>query len=316
MKARGPFPVLNLSEILVVEYETVTKQKLKEYIEREFALKKEVSEATRGVDSRLAEFSLNDVGSEDFGNNSFTAGVARLDSRYVIIAAIPLGRVSCSPINVLKKARSMLDEDNWIDTTGDGFRPRYWPEKIFRPPRIRRSGEKALFWEDRASDSTSVRSRLVVTDRAEVVFVSSGGAKFVTRLNDGTGVFVLGRIVADCWELSGLVAQLYCDIGHAGQTHLCVALVGTMGTVLGGFADGYSEPLEEQRWSWDSLVEHDWTCHALNVKYCDTVDVLAMEPKKLPRFVCDCAEAISLAYNHDSPLCFDKKTGLIPERYL
>jgi hypothetical protein len=315
-KPRDPFPVLNLSEILVAQNETTTRQKLKEYIDEAFASEQEVSESTQRVASRLAELSLDDESKEGFGENRFTGGVARLDSRYVVIAAIPLDKVSCAQTNVLKAARSMLEWDKWYRPTPGDLPPRYWPDKIFRPPRPRHSGQNAVFWEDRGFGMTSVRSRLVITDRAEVFFVSSDGAKFVTRLDNGTGVFVLGRIVADCWKLSGLVAQLYSDIGHEGQGHLCVALIGTEGTVLGGFADGYSEPLEEQRWGWDNLDERDWTCHAPNVKYCNTVNVLAMEPKKLPEFVHEFAEAISLAYNYDSPLCFDKKTGLIPDRYL
>jgi len=315
-RPRDPFPVLNLSDILVAESEAAGKHKLKEYIGEAFATGEQVSQPAEALASRLAELSLDDVSREDFGDSRFTVDVARLGSRCVIIAATPPCRVSTSPTDVLKRAARMLHDDNWQTSTGDAFPPRYWPEKIFRRPRTRRSAGDALFWEDAGLRRTSVRSRLVITDRAEVFFVSSGGAKFVTRLDNGTGVFVLGRIIADCWELSGLVAQLYCDIGHAGQTHLCVALVGTKGTLLGGFARGYSDPLEEQRWPWDNLDERDWTCHAPNVKYCDTVDVLAMEPKKVPQFVYDFAEAISLAYNYDTPPCFDKKTGLIPDRYL
>jgi hypothetical protein len=268
------------------------------------------------VGTRLAELSLDDEERQDFGESKFTAHVARVDFRYVIIAAIPIGTVASRPTNVLRKAARMLDDGNWYNTTAPQFPPRYWPKKIFRVPRTRRSAGNALFWEDPALGGASVRSRLAITDKAEVVFVSSAGAHYVRRLDDGTGVFMLGRIVADCWELSGLVAQLYSDIGHAGQTYLCAALVGTKGTVLGGFADGYREPIEEQRWLWQHLDERDWRCHAPNVRYCDSVDVLAMEPKELPRFVYDIADAISLAYNHESPLCFDKESGSIPDCYL
>jgi hypothetical protein len=315
-KPRDPFPVINLSDVLVAGSEEAVKQRLQEYIEQGFAAQEDLTAPHQAVASRLAELSLDDTSREDFGDNSFTAGVARLDSRCVIIAAIPVDRISCAPTAVLVAASRMLDPDNWLDTSGDVRPPRYWPGKIFRPPRTMRSGENARFWEDSALGSDSVRSRLVITHQAEVVFASSAGAQYVRRLDDGTGVFMLGRIVADCWELSGLVAQLYCDIGHAGQTYLCAALVGTKGTVLGGFADGYREPVEEQRWLWQHLDERDWRCHAANVRYCDSVDVLAMEPKELPRFVYDIAYAISLAYNHDSPLCFDKKSGSIPDRYL
>ena len=316
MKARRPFPVLNLSEILVVEHETVTKEKLKEYIEREFALTKEVSESTRHVDSRLAELSLHDASREDFGENKLTAGVARLDSRCVIIVAIPLDSVSCSPTEILVAARRMLDPVNWYDTSGDDCPPRYWPAYIFAPPGPRRSAEHAFFWQDKAHPNQSARSRLAITDRAEVIFVSSSGAGFVTSLEDGTGVFMLGRIVAECWKLSGLVAQLYQDIGHSGRTRLCVAMVGTNGTHLGGFAREYDEPYEPRYWFHMVSAEHPWTCQAPNLKFCETVDLLRMEPKKQPQFVTDFAQAISLAYNHDSPRCFDRETGLIPDRYL
>ena len=315
-KARRPFPVLDLSEILVVEYETVTKQKLKDYIDQAFTVEQEVSESTRGVDSLLAELSLEDESSEDFGDNRFTVGVSRLDSRCVILAAIPLDRVSCSPTQILVAASRMLDHDNWYDTSGDDYPPRYWPAYIFGLPGPRVWARGAFFWEDRVYPSGSVRSRLAITERAEVIFVSCSGVGFVTSLDDGTGVFLLGRILAECWKLSGLVAQLYEDIGHSGRTRLCVAMVGTKGTHLGGVAREYDEPHEPRYWFHMTSHEHPWTCPEPNLKFCETVDVLGMEPKKQPQFVENFAQAISLAYNHDTPRCFDKKTGSIPDRYL
>lgn len=314
-KPRDPFPVLNLSEILVAEKETETKEKLKDYIDTAFAQDEEISECRERLASRLAELSLDDEGREDFGQNRFTSGVAWLDSRYVVIAAIPLNKGSCSPTNVLKAAKSMLEPDKWYSATADDLPPRYWPHTIFRVPTSRRSDQNALLWEDPDYGKTWGRSRLVITDRAEVIFVSSS-AKFVTKLHDGTGVFLLAPILAECWKLSGVVAQLYHDIGHPGKAHLCVAMIGTKDTHLGGFARGYCEPCDPMYWSQVILAKHDWMCHASNLKFCDTIHMLGMEAKKQPQFVQGFAEAISLAYNHDTPRCFDKETGLIPERYL
>lgn len=314
-KARRPFPVLDLSEILVVEYETVTKQKLKEYIDQAFTVEQEVSESAERLASRLAELSLDDESGEDFGENRFTSGVARLDRRCVIIAAVPVDRVSCSPSGVLNAAKGMLELDKWYTPTPDHPPPRYWPHTIFIVPLRPRSDQNALCWENPDYGSGSVDYRLVISDRAEVIFVSSEGAGFVTKLRDGTGVFLLGRILAECWQVSGLVAQLYHDIGHSGNTHLCTVMIGTDGTHLGGFASGYLEPFEGQYWFWVTSGGHDWTCHAPNLKFCHTVDLMHMAPKKQPHFVNDFAKSISLAYNRDSPGCFDKETGLLPDRY-
>jgi len=316
-KPRNPFPVLDLSEILVAGNQAAAKRKLKQYIDEAFASEQEVTQSLEALASRLAVLSLDDVSREDFGENTFTAGVARLDSRYVILAAIPLQPVACSPTNVLRAARTMLDPAEWYKPTPDDHPPRYWPHSIFKVPQRRRSDRNALFWEDPAYGSGSATgSRLAVTDRAEVFFVSSERPYFVTTVGDDTGVFLLGRIVAECWKLSGLVAQLYHDIGHSGKTQLCIAMVGTNATYLGGFAGRYLEPSDPRYWFQAISGEHPWTCHAPNLVFSETVGLLSMEPKKQPRFVNDFAEAISLAYNHDEPRCFDKETGLIPEAYL
>jgi hypothetical protein len=317
-RARDPFPALKLSEILVGDAEAAGMRKLKDLIDRALVADQDISQPHEPLASRLAELSIDDVTRHDFGSNLFTWHVARRDGRLVIIAALPVGMLGCPAAAVLRKAASMLDDGNWATPTPEGLDalpPRYWPQKIFKVPRTRRSAGDALFWEDAPADSATAYSRLVVTNRAEVIFASSAGAQFVTRLVDRTGVFRLGRIIAVLWELSGLVAQLYREIGHAGQAYLCVALLGTKGTLLGAFADDYPDPIEEQYWPWDILPDRDWTCHAKNVKYCQTVDILAMQPRQVPRFVRDFAEAISLAYNHDEPRCFDKQTGCIPAHY-
>ncbi len=137
----------------------------------------------------------------------------------------------------------------------------------------------------------------------------------MTRLRDEIGVFLIGRILAECWQFSGMVAQLYRDIRHSGYTHLCIAMVGTEGTHLGAFAKPFAEPSDPWYWTFVEPGGHDWTCHARNLKFCQTVNVMRMEPKKQPRFLNDFAESISLAYNHDTPRCFDKDTGLLPDRY-
>jgi hypothetical protein len=153
-----------------------------------------------------------------------------------------------------------------------------------------------------------------MTDRAEVLFVSAEDSYFVTEV-DSTGIFMLGRILAECWMLSGLVAQLYHHLGHNGRTELCIAMVGTEGTHLGGFAGRYLEPCDPRYWTQAVSPEHPWTCYAPNLKFCETVDVFAMKPKQQPSFVSDFAKGISLAYNHDEPRCFEKETGLIPAGY-
>jgi hypothetical protein len=197
-KPRDPFPAINVSDILVAENEAAVKEKLKEYIDEAFSTTEQAPQSAEALASRLAELGLDNPKREDFGTNRFTADVARVDSRHVIIAAMPIGMLQCAPTTVLKTAARMLDGNNWRVSTGDALPPRYWPQKIFRPPRTRHAGGDALLWEDAVHGGTSVRSRLVLTDRAEVLFVSSSGARFVTKLSDGRGVFVLGRIVADC----------------------------------------------------------------------------------------------------------------------
>ena len=266
---------------------------------------------------RLAELRLDDEARQDFAESRVTAGVAQLDSRYAMLAAIPVEAVSCSPTRALSAAKAMLEPGKWYNPTPDDHPPRYWPYSIFKVPERRRSDQNAFFWEDRdySARGGGVHSRLAITDRAEVFFVSSQAAGFVTKLRDQTGVFLLGRIVAECWQFSGLVAQLYTELALSGHTHLCIAMVGTESTHLGAFAKPFAEPSDPWYWAFIEPGGHDWTCHARNLKFCQKVDVMHMEPKKQPEFLNDFAESISLAYNHDTPRCFDKETGLLPAHY-
>ena len=314
-KARDPFPAVNLSDILVQGNKGAAKQKLQEYIEEAFASPEDAAEQSERVRSRLAELALDDESRDDFGESSFTSGVSRPDCRYVILAAIPLRAVSHSGTNVLLAARTMLEPGHWYSPNPDDPPPRYWPPAVFKVPVRRRSAQNALFWEDPDHAGTSAAaSRLVVTDRAEVLFVSGEQLYFVTKV-DSVGVFMLGRILAECWKLSGMVAQLYHDLEHSGRTELCIAMVGTEGTYLGGFAGRYVEPCDPSYWPQAMSPEHPWTCHAPNLRLRETVDVFAMKPKEQPAFISDFAWGISVAYNHQEPRCFDRQTGCIPGHY-
>ena len=313
-RPRDPFPWLKLSDILVVENEANAKEQLKQCIDEAFASDRLVSEPAEYVGKRLEELGLGDENDENFGRSRFTANMAPRDGHYVILAAIPLNTVACSATGVLNTAKDMLQGRNWYSRSSADLPPKYWPPSIFDIPDTRRSAPNALFWEDTISETNSVLSRLVITGLAEVLFVS-GTIRFLYPLENGTRVFRLGRILAECWKLSGLVAQLYKDIGYIGKTHLCIGMVKTMNSHLGGFSDDWLEPRHAEYWHDAELYRRDWSCHSPNLRVCETVDLMSMKPKTQPEFIKQFAVAISLAFNHDTPRCFDKETGLIPERY-
>jgi hypothetical protein len=315
-RPRDPFPWVKLSDILVVENEANIKEQLKQYIDEAFASDRLVSEPAAHIDKRLEALGLGDENDENFGRSRFTANVAPSDSRYVILAAIPLNTVVCSATDVLNTAKDMLQVRNWHSRSGADLPPKCWPPSIFDIPDTRRSAQNALFWENTSFEPNTNRvlSRLVITGSAEVIF-ASGTMMFLSPLENGTRVFRLAPILAKCWKLSGLVAQLYKDIGYIGKTHLCIGMVKTMNSHLGGFSDYWPEPGQAEYWHKAELCRRDWSCHSPNLRRCKTVDLMSMKPKTQPEFIKQFAEAISLAYNHDTPRCFDKKTGLIPERY-
>ncbi len=317
-RPRDPFPHMKLSEILVLENEDAAKMKLRQYIDSAFELNSIASEATTDIAARLAELSLADESDEDFGKNEFTANVVALNSRYVIFTAIPLRKAACSATHVLKTTKTMLQPENWYSSQpGVDLPPKYWPPRIFEVPNSTRSAGNALAWEDMAYGTHEVRSRLVTTGSAEVIFVSAN--KFVYPLKLKTGdeipIFRIGPILAECWKLCGLVAQLYHEIGYAGTTCLCIAMVNTVKSHLGGYAAGYGGPRSHEYWFDVMYGRDDRRCHSPNLKFCETADLVKMEPKQQPEFIRRFAEAISLAYNDDTPRCFDRETGLIPDCY-
>ena len=313
-RPRDPFHSMKLSDVLVVENEANTKEQLRQYIDEAFASDRLVSEPAAHIGKRLEALGLGDENDENFGRSRFTANVAPSDSRYVILAAIPFNTVACSATDVLNTAKDMLQVRNWHSRSRADLPPKYWPPSIFDIPDTRRSAQNALFWEDTSSETNRVLSRLVITGLAEVMFVS-GTMMFLSPLENGMRVFRLGRILAECWKLSGLVAQLYEDIGYIGKTHLCIGMVKTMNSHLGGFSDDWLEPRQAEYWHNTELYRRDWSCHSPNLRVCETVDLMSMKPKTQPEFIKQFAVAISLAFNHDAPRCFDKETGLIPKRY-
>jgi hypothetical protein len=277
-------------------------------------------QSTVDISSRLEEFGLGDKSEEKFGKSEYTADLAfHGGPHYVILAAIPLDKVAHSSTHVLRIAKTMLNRENWWDNSGSKQEhpPKYWPFSIFEVPISRHSYRNAFIWEDPGNQGESVLSRLVITGLAEVLFVSAYA--FVTALDSRKGerilIFELGPILAECWKLSGLVAQLYQEIEYSGRTQLCVGMVNTKGSHLGGFATPWAEPDSPRYWHDVWLLEPDWSCHSLHLRFCETANLLEMEPKKQPEFIREFGEAISLAYNHDEPHCFEKETGLIPSRY-
>jgi len=313
-RPRDPFPYIKLSEILVVENEPTAKKKLKQYIEEAFALD-ETTEFTVNISARLEELALNDENNDSFGKNRFTAGVASRNSRYIVFAAIPLNEVACLTTKVLKTAKTMLRPENWYNPTPESLPPKYWPPAIFEVPASTvRSDQNAIFWEDIFHSTDSVLTRLIITGSAEVMFVSA--LKFVSMLEPESeiAVFRLGAILAECWKFSGLVAQFYKEIEHIGKTHLCIGMTGTENSHLDDFSEGWCEPYSSRYWSTVTSSRHDWSCHSPNLRFCETVDLMSLEPRVQPEFIERFAEKMSLAYNHDVPRCFEKETGQLPAR--
>jgi nucleoside phosphorylase len=273
---------------------------------------------------RMAVFGLLDEDADDFGKCDFTANVgftSRLDTplsqaqHYVVISALPRDEINNIKMNILQTAGDMLKLDNWYKSGRLGeYQPKYQPYSIFKVPYERRAVKNALVWEDKDTiiNSSYVISRLVVTNLAEVMFVSA--LDFVHILSDEKIVFRVSNILAKCWKLSGLVAQLYHEIGYDGRTILCIGMVNTANSYLGTFADKWLEP--ENILYWRDQRFNDNSCHSSNLKFCQNVNLIAMTPKEQPGFIKKFAEDISIAYNYDTPHCLERATGLIPEKYL
>ncbi|CAG0935554.1 hypothetical protein TFLX_04395 [Thermoflexales bacterium] len=279
-----------------------------------------------GLLNKLDKFGLRDEDSTIFGeseftsNLTFTAGWAEPFTpakHYVILAAVPLNPINSSATGILSASKKMLESGQWYNARANDrySQPKYWPHSIFDVPTTPRSAKRSLVWEDEVPPGNAklVLSRLVVTDSADVMFVSA--IRFVRILKNRVTVYRLGRILAECWMFAGLVAQLQQDIGYTGQTCLCISMVNTADSHLGDFASGWLEPTDGTYWRDAGIRGNDQSCHASNLKYCETVNLLGMRPKEQPDYIRKFGEAISLAYNHDTPRCFDKKTGLIPEEY-
>ncbi len=276
------------------------------------------------ADERLIPFQLQDENDLAFGKSEFTAnlGFAR-DYReaphealhYVAIVALPVGPVATSPVDVIRSANQILVPERWYNTRSDlDVPPRYWPLAIFEIPPTKRIARHAAFWEyeDRHSQGTLSVSKLAITDTAEVVFASS--FLFTDIVREWTPVFQIGRILAECWKLSGLTAQFHKEIGYVGKTAICIGMVNTHKSHLASYADKWLEPYNSLYWA-DVSKGCDWSCHSPNLRFLEIVDLMDMEPKVQPKFIKGFGEAISLAYNQDTPRCFERETGMIPARY-
>jgi nucleoside phosphorylase len=286
--------------------------------------RKTTFEPVTSHNERMAVFGLIDEDADNFGKCEFTNDVrftSRLDTplsqapHNVIIAALPLDGLTGIKINVLRAAGDMLKLENWYKPGQQGdYPPKYWPHSIFKVPTERRAAKNALVWEDKdlLTNAGYVFSRLVVTNLAEVMFVSA--FDFVDVLTNGTPVFRISDILAKCWKLSGLVAQLYQEIEYDGRTLLCIGMVNTLNSHLGSFTDNWLEPYNALYWRDQRF--NDNSCHSSNLKFCQPVDLREMTPKEQPEFIIKFAEDISIAYNHDIPRCLERDTGLISEKYL
>ena len=277
------------------------------------------------VSKRLSTLGLGEPSDQHFGKSAYSSQLGFTASsiqplqtadRFVILAALPVEPLSVDSTHVLESARTMLEPQKWYNGNGDA--PKYWPPKIFNVPTRRRSAAEALIWEDRNHNQGQDYSleNLAITGLADVCFTSA--LRSVSIANNGVYVFSIGQILADFWRLSGLVAQLYKAIDYSGSTSLCIGMIQTMGSHLGGFSDRWNEPDNHNDlsyWRDLRLSQSDWSCHSPHLRFQKTVNLLNLKPKQQPDFIQDFAEAISLAYNHDLPRCFEAKTGKLPERY-
>jgi hypothetical protein len=315
-KPRGPFPHLWLSQVLVTSNAEATRLQLRELIEKGLAASARHASVWE-VSRRLVQLHLAQVTDALFGANEHTRGVVSPGLPSVVLAALPESGPASAPTEVLRTAQQMLELRKWYAAADpDALPPKYWPRSIFEVPKQSRSGLEAMAWEDVKAGTGATLARLVITSGAEVLFCSS--ALFVRHAKNGATVFRLGPILAECWKLSGLVAQLEQDLGYRSGIRMCVAMVGTQESHLGDFADGWPDPLYDangQYWLTVTIDGFDWSCNSPNLVFCETINVTEMEPKTQPLFVSSLAEAISLAYNHQEPRCFDKSNGKLLDRY-
>jgi hypothetical protein len=275
------------------------------------------------VNNRLLFFGFKNQNDQTFGKNEFNQKIGFVEdlNQHVVLAphhitfvAIPQKRIKQSSRDVLKSAKDMLELEQWYSRSNKNDEPKYWPYRIFEVPGNRRAGNNSFVWEEKFHspyEDFNI-STLAITAGAEILF--SSAIPFINIHRNGTPLFRISNILAKCWAFSGLVAQFFHEIGYTNDAQLCISMVNTLNSHLSSFADDWLEPSDLGYWH-DARLG-DWSCHSQNLFFSQTINLTSMKPKEQPEFIKHFAEEISFAYNHDTPRCFEKKTGNIAQKYL
>ena len=322
-RPRDPFPWIELSMILVEENTAAARKQLKRYIDEAFASSDEVPpHRTVDIVSRLASYNLDDASDPQFGVNVLTRDLIRYrrdvwDLEIVpatsstLFLAIPKMPIEGDTRTILQTASELFNVYRWSDVNKSG--PRYYAAKIF--PLVRgtvRFEQKDVVVEEgeKREGTREPLFALRVNEFGEVSFATS----YYTLREpfQGKFVFCLGAIVHLFWSFLCLVQEFHESIEYAGNTHVSVAMTDTENTLLGGFAEGWPDPLD-RKYLWGVPGQADEVCRSPNVLVLrEDVDLSMLKPKSEPEILYDVAEELARAYNQGDARCFDRETGRIP----
>lgn len=328
-RPREPFPWVRLSDILVVENEAAAKEQLKQYIDQAFASDKVPSEPVVDIASRLEDHGLSDISDPNFGVTNLTRnlfqyirsfqepdkGKVETATSLTIFLAIPTAPLKCDPNDIFKVARQLFDVRNWYSESRrmEEKLVRYYAYGVFplNDARVRTEQNEVIVEEPSQPrpDKELINFSLRINELGEVSFARS--LHTVDQFTEDVRIFRLGPIIHLFWSFLCLVREFQENIGYVGDNHVCLAMVGTGGSYLGYFAEGWRDTYKivaspsGRRWL-------DEFCRDSNVRICHDVDLSTLEWKVEPEILYYVAERIAGAYNQPEARCFDRETGKLP----
>lgn len=131
--------------------------------------------------------------------------------------------------------------------------------------------------------------------------IETGGSTRLFVERDEGRFFNFVSLIGVFWQFLYLAQAIYGDTGYQGEVEVLLNLIGTRGTRLKDFADGWASPFS---------VEDQ--CDDLNIQAKRVLALAVAEDEESEEAVRGIASDIGSYYHQDRPQCFDYRTHEFP----
>lgn len=298
------------------------REEIREIVRDE--IRRIVREKLEQADAFLLDANYLDVNSRNFGRHNLSSQLLEHHTRakeespqirdsyapaqsWVAYAAYPVER-GCQ-LN-LKALKDKLHPNKRIGRGAEWYRQlptsvTLMLHELWVTPRELRGKAKPEGLQGEPGEGLEWFLRIDPTGHIEI----GGSTRLFVERDEGR-FFIFVSLIGFFWQLLYLTQAIYHDAGYQGEVEVLLNLIGTRGTRLADFADGWASPFSSDSYARPGEDQ----CDDLHIQAKRVLALAVAGDDKIEEVVRGIASDIGSYYRQDPARCFDCRTHEFPRR--